>query len=185
VKKLVAAIVVLVVLGVGARLRFVSSRNSLLRQHAAVTDSWTAVDAALKEHADLLPQLEARVKVAPKLGTQVHQTIDEARGVLEQPRPAQEKIEAYSRLTRETARLLLAADQDGSLRRDKNLVLIKEELSDTDNRIMVARRKYNEALERYNASLAVFPQNVVAAISGFARDDSYFTTTLESRSTKE
>jgi LemA protein len=143
------------------------------------------VDAALREHAELLPALEAKVKVTPKLKTQVQQTIAEARGILDQPRPAREKIQAYSRLSRETARLLLAADQDDSLRRDKNLSLLKDELTDTDNRIMVARRKYNEALERYNASLAVFPHNVVAAISGFSRDDAYFSTGLESRSTKE
>jgi LemA protein len=185
VKKLLIAIVVIFVLGIGARIRFVTSRDSLAAQHAAVRQSWTAVDAALRDHAELVPALEERIKVAPKLETQVKQTIAEARDVLDQPRPAQEKIQAYSRLSRETARLLLAADQDNSLRTDKNLSLIKDELAETDNRIMVARRKYNEALERYNASLAVFPHNVVAAISGFSRDDAYFSTSLESRSTKE
>src|SRR5205823_353632 len=139
-------------------------------------DSWTAVDNALREHADILPALQARIKVAPKLETQVQRTIADARGVLDQPRPVQEKIRAYNRLTRETARLLLAADQDSTLRNDKNLMLLKEELTGSDNRIRVARRKYNEALERYNASLSVFPHNVVAAISGFSRDDAYFPT---------
>jgi LemA protein len=150
-----------------------------------VQQSWTAVDAALRQHAELVPALQARIKVAPKLENQVQQTIAQAKDVLEHPGPAQEKIQAYGRLTRETARLLLAADQDISLRRDRNLSLLKEELTDADNRIMVARRKYNEALERYNASLAVFPHNVVAAISGFAREDAYFSTGIESRSTKE
>jgi LemA protein len=185
VKKLLAAIVLIVVLGIGARLRFVTSRDSLAAQHAAVKDSWSAVDAALRQHADLLPRLQAKVKVTPKLESQVQHTIAEACDVLDQPGPAQGKIQAYGRLSRETARLLLAADQDDSLRRDRALAVLKDELTDTDNRIMVARRKYNEALERYNASLVVFPHNVVAAISGFSRDDAYFSTGLESRSTKE
>jgi LemA protein len=185
VKKLALAAIVLVAVGIGARVRFVTSRDSLAAQHDAVQQSWTEVDAALRQHAELVPALEDKIKVAPKLQTQVKQTIAEARDVLDQPRPAQEKIQAYSRLSRETARLLLAADQDNSLRRDKSISLLKDELADTDNRVMVARRKYNEALERYNASLAVFPHNVVAAISGFARNDAYFSTSLESRSTKE
>jgi LemA protein len=186
VKKFFLSAVVLVGLGIGARVRFVTSRESLAAHKAAVTTSWTAVDAALRDHAELLPALEAKVKVTPKLETQVQQTIAEVRGVLDQPRPAQEKIQAYTRLSRETARLLLAADQDTALRRDPSLSILKDQLTETDNRIMIARRKYNEALERYNASLAVFPHNVVAAISGFSRDDSYFPTGLESRpSTKE
>jgi len=186
VKKLALTVVVLVALGIGARFRFVTSRDTLAAHKAAVTDSWTAVDAALREHAELLPVLEGKVRVAPKLETQVQQTIAEVRGVLDQPHPAQEKIQAYTRLSRETARLLLAADQDNSLRRDPSLLILKDQLTETDNRIMIARRKYNEALERYNASLAVFPHNVVAAISGFSRDDAYFPTGFEFRpSTKE
>jgi len=185
VKKLLVGFVILGVLSVGARVRFVTSRDSLAAQRDAVQQSWTAVDAALREHAELVPALAERIKVAPKLETQVKQTIAQARDVLDHPHPAQEKIQAYSRLSRETARLLLAADEDNSLRRDKAISLLKDELAETDNRIMIARRKYNEALERYNASLAVFPHNVVAAISGFSRDDAYFSTGLESRSTKE
>lgn len=178
--------VVLAAAGAGARWRFVNSRESLTTQRAAVTASWNTVDAALRDHAELLPTLASRVKVSQKLETQALQTIGDARDVLQQSRPAQEKIEAYKRLRLESARLLLAADQDSHLRADPKFRLLKEELTGTDNRILVARRKYNEALERYNASLSVFPHNVVAAISGFSRDDAYFPTGLESRpSTKE
>jgi len=185
VKKLILSVAVVLALLVVVRLRFVTSRDSLAAQRTAVQDSWIAVDDALRQHAEIVPALQTKVKITPKLENQVQQTIAEAKQVLEQLRPPQEKIQAYSRLSRETARLLLAADQDGSLRHDKALSQIKEELAEADNRIMVARRKYNEALERYNASLAVFPHNVVAAISGFAREDAYFSTGLESRSTKE
>ena len=164
-----------------ARLRFVSSKEILSAQKDAVGSSWNAVDAALRDHAGLLPALASQVNVSPKLEAQVQQTIAEARSVLDQPRPAEEKIQAYRKLSRETARLLLAADQDAALRKDRKFLLLKEELTGTDNRIMVARRKYNEALQRYNASLSVFPHNVVAAISGFSRDDAYFPTALEAR----
>ena len=38
------------------------------------------------------------------------------------------------------------------------------------------RRKYNEALQRYNTSIELFPNNIVAGIGGFTRNDAYFKT---------
>ena len=162
-------------------LRFVSSRGALEAQRAAVGASWSTVDAALRDLADLLPPLAAKVRMPEKLQAQTQQTISAARGDLGRTCPAREKIEAYNRLTRETARLLLAADTDAHLREDQGFRQLKDELADADNRILVARRKYNEALERYNASLSLFPNNLVAAISGFSRDDTYFPTAPDLR----
>jgi len=181
VKKILIALAALLAMGAGARLRFVASRDLLAAQRAAVDDAWNTVADALREYADLLPALAGKVSLAPKLASQAAQTIAEARGILDQSRPPREKIQVYTRLNRETARLLLAADLATGLRTDKAFLVLKEELSGTDNRIMVARRKYNEALERYNASLSVFPHNVVAAVSGFSRDDAYFPTAPEPR----
>ena len=180
-KKLLIAGAVLLAAGIGARVRFVSARDTLTAQREAVADAWNAVEAALREHAEILPALQAQIKVAPKLEAQVQQTISEARAVLDGTRPVAEKLQAYTRLSRETARLLLAGDEDSSLRKNRNLTVLRDELAGSDNRIRVARRKYNEALERYNASLSVFPNNVVAAISGFSRNDAYFPTSVELR----
>ncbi|HTP33483.1 MAG TPA: LemA family protein, partial [Candidatus Acidoferrales bacterium] len=157
----------------------------LTAQRGAVSDCWTAVESALRDHADLLPALAGKVKLAPKLQAQTQQTIAAARGVLDQPAQHREKIQAYHQLSRETARLLLAADQDHQVRTDRDFLLLKEQLTDTDNRILVARRKYNEALERYNASLSVFPHNLVAALSGFSRDDAYFPTAPDARASSK
>jgi LemA protein len=185
VKKILIPAVVLLALGVGARLRFLTSRDSLETQRSIVADSWEAVDAALREHSELLPALAAKIPMTPMLEAQTRQTIAEQCGVLEAARPPREKIQAYHRLTREIARLLLAADVDPHLRTDPGFLLIKEELTGADNRILVARRKYNEALERYNASLSVFPQNIVAQMSGYSRDDAYFPTAPDSRASSK
>lgn len=184
-KKILIVLVVLLPLGLGARLRFLISRESLAAQRAVVTDSWNAVDAALREHSEMLPALAAKIQLTPKLEAQTRQTIAEECGVLAQARPPREKFQAYYRLSLEIGRLLLAADMDQHLRTDPGFLLIKEELTGADNRILVARRKYNEALERYNASLSVFPHNVVAYLSGYARDDAYFPTAPEARASSK
>jgi LemA protein len=51
-----------------------------------------------------------------------------------------------------------------------------DELAGTENRIAVERRKYNDAVQRYNTSIELFPNNIVASLSGFGRDNEYFQT---------
>jgi len=53
---------------------------------------------------------------------------------------------------------------------------VLQRLSDAENRIAVERRRYNEMLEHYNAQIQRFPDNIVASIAGFARDDAYLPT---------
>jgi LemA protein len=181
VKKILITVLALAVAGMAARIRYAGECAELRRQLAAISESWNAVDSALRDHAELLPALAGKVDVPEKLKSRTQQTITEARAVLEQPGPARDKIQAYSKLSLESSRLLLAAEQNTALRADPTFLLLKEQLTDTDNHVMVARRRYNEALERYNASLAVFPRNVVAAIGGFSRNDAYFSTGVESQ----
>lgn len=62
------------------------------------------------------------------------------------------------------------------LRSNENFLRLQDELAGTENRIAVERRKYNEALQNYNAYLDMFPNNLVSAMSGFTRNDAYFKT---------
>jgi LemA protein len=62
------------------------------------------------------------------------------------------------------------------LKSNENFLHLQDELSGTENRINVERRKYNEALQQYNTTLQLFPNNIVAGMSGFTRDDAYFKT---------
>ncbi len=51
---------------------------------------------------------------------------------------------------------------------------LQDELAGTENRIAVERRRYNEAVQDYNTYIALFPNNLVASLSGFQRNDAYF-----------
>ena len=53
---------------------------------------------------------------------------------------------------------------------------LQDEIAGSENRIAVERRKYNETLEHYNAQIQRFPDNIVASMSGFTRNDAYFKT---------
>ena len=49
-----------------------------------------------------------------------------------------------------------------------------DELSSTENRIAVERRRYNEAVQKYNTSIDLFPKNIAASLFGFQRENAYF-----------
>ncbi len=169
-------LVVLVVAALAAGSQFVSVRNDLVTQREAVTAAWSAVDVALQRRADLIPNLVETVKGFASHETEVFKNIADARAALISGRTPQEKIQANDQLSGALSRLLVVAENYPQLRSNENFLRLQDELAGTENRIAVERRKYNETLQRYNTSIQVFPNNIVAGISGFEPNNAYFTT---------
>ena len=169
-------ILVLLVLGLMVGGKFVSTRNDLVTQREAVTSQWSDVDVALQRRADLIPNLVNTVKAFAQHETEVFKDIADARARLAGGRTPGEKIQANQQLDTAISRLLVIAENYTQLKSNENFLRLQDELAGTENRIAVERRKYNEALQRYNTSIALFPNNLVASMSGMARNDAYFQT---------
>jgi LemA protein len=174
-------ILVLVVVGVAAGGKFVSVRNDLVTQREAVNAQWSQVDVALQRRADLIPNLVATVKGFAAHETEVFKNIADARAALGGARTPQEKIAANDQLQSALSRLLVVVENYPQLKSNENFLRHQDELAGTENRILVERRKYNETLEHYNAQIQRFPENIVASMSGFTRNDAYFKTEPGSR----
>jgi len=63
-----------------------------------------------------------------------------------------------------------------NLKSSENFLRLQDELAGTENRIAVERRKYNEAVQKYNTTIGLFPNNMFAGMLGFQRNDAYFKT---------
>jgi len=176
VKIALIVIVVLVLLVVLVGGKFVGIRNDLVTQREAVTSQWSDVDVALQRRADLIPNLVNTVKGFAAHETEVFKDIADARARLAGGRTPGEKIQANQQLDSAISRLLVIAENYPQLKSNENFLRLQDELAGTENRIAVERRKYNEALQRYNTSIALFPNNLVAGMSGMARNDAYFQT---------
>jgi LemA protein len=172
---LIVAVVVLV-LAMAACGKYVSTRNELVQEREAVTAQWSQVDVVLQRRADLVPNLVATVKGFAQHETEVFKSIADARAALASGRTPQEKIQANEQLDTALSRLLVISENYPQLRSSENFLQLQDQLEGAENRIAVERRKYNEALQRYNTSISLFPNNLVASISGFTRDDAYFKT---------
>jgi LemA protein len=176
VKAALIVVLVLVVVGVAAGGKYYSVYNDLVAQRTAVDAQWSNIDVALQRRADLIPNLVETVKGYAKHETQVFGDIANARAALIGGRTPQEKIAANDQLSSALSRLLVISENYPQLRSNENFLRLQDEIAGTENRIAVERRKYNELLEHYNASIQQFPANLVASMSGFSRDDAYFKT---------
>jgi len=182
-KTALIVLLILVVAGVAMGGKFVSVRNDLVTQREAVNAQWSQVDVALQRRADLIPNLVETVKGFAKHETEVFTAIANARAALIGGKTPQEKIAANDQLTGALSRLLVISENYPQLKSNENFLRLQDEIAGTENRIAVERRKYNETLEHYNAQIQRFPDNIVASLSGFTRNDAYFRTDPGSRQT--
>ena len=155
---------------------YVSAKNQMVALDQVVKTNWSDVDVQLERRADLIPNLVNTVKAFAAHETEVFKDIADARARLAGGRTPGEKIQANQQLDTAISRLLVIAENYPQLKSNENFLRLQDELAGTENRIAVERRKYNEALQRYNTSIALFPNNLVAGMSGITRNDAYFQT---------
>lgn len=167
-------IVILLILGLVVGGKVVSIRNELVTQRIAIEAAWAQVDVALQRRADLIPNLVETVKGFAAQERAVIQSVADARAALLGARTPAERIAANQQLDSALARLLVVVENYPQLKSNENFLRLQDELAGTENRIAVERRKYNEAVQRYNTTLELFPNNLVAALFGFTRNNDYF-----------
>jgi LemA protein len=173
-KKLATVLGVVIALGLLTGGLYVSRRNEMVRKNEAVRAAWAEVDVQLQRRADLIPNLVETVRGYAAHEQKVFDDVARARSALLAARTPAERIAANQQLEGALGRLLAIAENYPQLRANENFLRLQDELAGTENRIAVARRRYNEALRDYNAYLGVFPNNLIARWAGFSRNEAYF-----------
>ncbi len=169
----IVGVLVLAALMVGAS--YISARNQIVALDQNVKASWSQVDIQLQRRADLIPNLVETVKGFTKEESTVFGDIANARaGLLNAQGPAA-KIAANGTLDSAFGRLLALTENYPQLRSSDQFMRLQDELAGTENRISVARKRYNDALQAYNTFVLQFPNNIWAGMSGFKENTAYFT----------
>jgi len=168
----VLGVVVALILFVGVSLMgsyngFVSSRNE-------VQTSWSAVEAQYERRFDLIPNLQESVKGIFAQEQSVFKAIADARTKYAGTQPnTPERVEATNGLEGAIGRLLVIIENYPELKSNAQVTQLMEELAGTENRIAVARVRYNETAKGYNTSVEQFPGNVIAGVFGFKKFEYY------------
>ena len=181
-KKIVLIVLAVIVLGLlwfGST--YVGRRNAMVTKKEAVNAAWSQVDIVLQRRADLIPNLVETVKGFAAQDQKVFGDIANARAALMGAGSPQQKIAANNQLDGALSRLLLIVENYPQLRSNENFLRLQDELAGTENRIAVERKRYNDTLQDYNTYIQTFPNNIIAGMSGFTRNDAYFQASAGSR----
>jgi LemA protein len=168
----VVGVIIVALLLVGGS--YVSAKNQMVAKDQAVKQSWSEVDVQLERRADLIPNLVETVKGFTKEENSVFAEIANARAWMLNAQTPQSKIAANGQLDGALGRLLLLTENYPQLRSSEQFMRLQDELAGTENRIGVARRSYNQAIQDYNTFIGQFPNSIWAGIAGFHTNDAYF-----------
>ncbi|HEY1575500.1 MAG TPA: LemA family protein [Terracidiphilus sp.] len=153
---------------------YVSAKNQIVAKDQTVKSEWSEVDVQLQRRADLIPNLVETVKGFTKEENSVYAEIANARAGMLNAQTPQAKIAANGQLDGALGRLLLLTENYPQLRSSDQFMRLQDELAGTENRISVARRNYNRAIQDYNTFIQQFPNSIWAGMAGFHTNDAYF-----------
>jgi LemA protein len=101
-------------------------------------------------------------------------------GLLNAQGPAA-KIQANGTLDSAFGRLLALTENYPQLRSSEQFMRLQDELAGTENRIGVARKRYNDAIQAYNTYLLQFPNSIWAGMAGYKENTAYFNASPDAR----
>jgi LemA protein len=146
----------------------------MVTERETVSAAWSSVDVALQRRSDLIPNLVETVKGYAAQETTIFTEIAKARSALIGARTPADKIAANGALDSALSRLLVITENYPQLKSNENFLRLQDELAGTENRIAQERRNYNNTVQAYNTYIQLFPNSIIASLSGFARNDAYF-----------
>ena len=164
---ILAALVVLLVLAV------IVMYNRLVRLRNRTENAWSQVDVQLRRRYDLIPNLVETVKGYASHERATFEEVTKARGAAQQAGTVEAQAQAENQLTAAIGRLFAVAEQYPQLRATENFQSLQGDLSDTEQKIAVARQVYNDTVQTYDTAIETVPTNIVAGLFNFERRE-YF-----------
>ena len=173
----ILAVVALLVLAIGGWV--VSNYNTLVSKNAEVERSFAEVDNLLLRRNDLIPNMVETVKGIAAQEQAVFGQIAEARSAMAGARTPEQKIAAGNAMDSAIGRLLVVIENYPQLRSQENFLHLQDELAGTENRLSVARTRYNEVVRDFNVLVKRFPTNLFAGMFGYHEEPFYQVTAAQ------
>lgn len=146
---------------------YISTKNGLIRLDENINSAWSEIDNQLQRRSDLIPNLVATVKGYAGHEEAVFTNIADARSRLAGARTVEEKAAGYNEMQSALSRLLVVVEQYPELKANQSFIGLQDELAGTENRLTVARKRYNDGVRGFNTKIRSFPGSLIAGNMGF------------------
>ena len=148
---LVVILAVILVFGIGIFKWYIGGYNRAVRLSEGAQTAWSNVDAVLQRRIDLVPNLVNTVKGYASHEKELFENLAKSREKYFQSGSRAGKIAASNELSGFLGRIMLLVENYPQLRASENFLALQDQLEGTENRISVARIRYNEASKQLNA----------------------------------
>ena len=148
--------------------------NSLQVKEEAVFKAWADIESNLQRRADLIPNLVETVKGYAAHEKETLEAVVNARSKatsvqikpedLSSLAAMQQMQQAQGGLTSALSRLMVVVERYPDLKANQNFRDLQNQLEGTENRINVARQRYNKAVEVFNSSIRKFPEKLTNSL---------------------
>jgi len=122
-----------------------------------------------KRRAELIPNLIETVKGYAKFEKSTLTDIAQLRSKVMNSEDTSEACAADAKLGRVCSKVLALGESYPELKSNTNFLKLQEELSETENKIVMARQFYNDVVTKYNTQIILFPKSFFAKIFGFKK----------------
>ena len=156
--------------------------NKMVTMEEGINGQWAQVETSYQRRLDLIPNLVSTVKGYAAHEKETLEGVVEARSKASSVNINAENMDAASfqkfqqaqdGLSSALQKLMVVVERYPDLKANQNFLELQAQLEGTENRISNERRKFNEAVQAFNAQIKKFPNNMFASMFGFKVRD-YF-----------
>ncbi len=175
-KKWLIPVIAIAVLGIIIYSLTVGFNNTAITKQENARLTWSNVESSYQRRNDLISNLVKTVQGAADFQrgtlTDVIEARSKATGVTIDPsnitpEQMQQFQQAQGQVSSALSRLLVTVERYPDIKSNQNFLQLQSQLEGTENRINVARNRYNEAVTDYNTYIRTFPNSVFAGWFGF------------------
>ena len=148
---------------------FVSIKNGAVKTNQEVNKEWGNVETSYQRRNDLIGNLVETVKGAAEFEKSTLEAVTSARASASQvkidptnitPEQLAQFNQAQSGVSSSLSRLLVTVENYPDLKSNQNFLKLQDELASTENQILTARTRFDEAVQKYNNYILVFPNSM-------------------------
>ena len=148
--------------------------NTMQANEEAVIAAWGNVESSYQRRADLVPNLVEVVKGYAKHEADTLKAVTEARAkvgsmrvskdILNNPASLNQFQQTQGQLSGALSRLMVVVEKYPDLKANQNFMDLQKQLEGTENRINVARERYNGTVQTFNTSIRTFPNSMTNSL---------------------